>query len=96
MLLNQENPEDNTVLLQRVLLTKMKKDLIRNKPRKVLRQLKKLEGVAIEKVNQPLLNFAYYTAYRLQNNQDKFQPLEKEISLLNLKRTQKIIEINRK
>ena len=95
LLLNQENPEDKAVLTQRVLLTKMKKDLIRNKPRKVLRQLKKLEDVNIEKVNKPLLNFAYYTAYRLQSNQDKFQLLEKEISLLNLKHAQRIVEINK-
>lgn len=95
VLINEENPEDKDDLLQRILLTKMKKDLIRNKPRKVLRQLKKLKDVTIEKVNQPLLNFIYYTAYRLQSDQDKFQPLEKEISLLNLKRAQRIVEINR-
>ena len=93
--LNKENPEDKEALLQRIMLTQTKEDLIKGKSKRVLRKLKKLEDIPILKTNQPLLNFLYYTAYRLQNDREKFQPLEKEISLLHLKQAQRIVEINR-
>ncbi|WP_073081936.1 hypothetical protein [Winogradskyella jejuensis] len=90
-----EEASDKNTLLQRVELTKLKQDLIKNRSRKVLRRLKKIEESQIEKVNQPLVTFLYYTAYRLLNDKEKFQPLESSISLLNLKQTQLIVNINR-
>lgn len=96
MLLNLETFSDKDALMQRLLLTQLKQDLIRNKPRKIFRQLKKIEEGQIEKVNLPLVSFLKYTAYRLQNNVEEFKVLESEISLLNLKQAQLIVNLNRK
>lgn len=82
-------------LQQRVLLTQMIQDLIKNKPRKVLRQLKKMSGNAITKNNKSLVKYLYYTSYKLLNDKEEFEPLEKEISLLNLRQAQLIVNLNR-
>lgn len=87
--------ENKAELIQRIELTKLTQNLIKNKPRRVLRQLKKLEELEIKKVNKPLQSFLYYTSYRLLNDKENFQALEKEISLLNLKQAQLIVNLNR-
>lgn len=95
MFLNKSKIENKADLEQRLLLTQLKEELIKNKPRKVLRRLKKIEDEKIETVNLPLVSYLKYTAYRLLNDMDEFKKLESKISLLNLKQTQLIVNINR-
>ncbi|TCK66828.1 hypothetical protein DFQ05_2112 [Winogradskyella wandonensis] len=93
--ISSENRSDDKAQLQRIDLLKLKQELIKNRPRKVLRRLKKIDDLEIEKVNEPLATFLYYTAFRLLNDTEKFQRLESSISLLNLKQAQLIVNINR-
>lgn len=93
-LLTQSNLSDKNSLSQRLVLTELKQDLINDRPRRVLRLLRKLDE-PIEKVNTPLVAFLNYTAYRLQNDTEEFKKLESEISLLNLRQAQMIVNINR-
>ncbi|RNC84976.1 MAG: hypothetical protein ED556_10415 [Winogradskyella sp.] len=92
--LNAIEDEGKKSQLQRLNLTKLKEDLIRNKPRRVLRQLKKFEDEEIDMVNKPLVSFLYYTTYRLLNEKENFEALESEISSLNLKQAQLIVNLN--
>jgi len=87
--------EEVSLLSQRILLTKLKQDLVQGKSRRVLRQLDKMNAKAITNNNKPLVTYLYYTAYRLRNEKDQFAALESEISLVNLKQAQSIVNINR-
>lgn len=87
--------KDKQGLAQRIFLIKLKQELIKGKPRKVLRELKKKEEETLFDVNKPLKVFLLYTAYRLLNNVDQFSVLEKDLSLLNKKLAQLIVDINR-
>ena len=93
--LSSDTSGANQNQLQYLNLTRLKEDLIRNKPRKVLRRLNKLEGTAIDLVNKPLVTFLYYTAYRLLNDKEKYETLKSEVSLLYLKQAQLIVNLNR-
>ncbi|MBT8243734.1 MAG: hypothetical protein HKP48_01905 [Winogradskyella sp.] len=94
-ILNDEDLKDKPALNQRVLLTKLKKDLIKNRPKKVLRQLRKIDDEDLKETNQSLKAFLSYTAYKLLGETEKFAALEKDISLLNLKLAQQIVNIKR-
>ena len=95
LLENNQQLKEKEQLLQRVKLTSLKKELIKGNPRRVLRQLKKMNAKAIDNNNKPLVVFLYYTAYRLLNNKEEFSKLESDISLVNLKQVQAIVNINR-
>lgn len=88
--------KDKPALKQRLFLTKLKEDLIKNKPRRVLRQLKKIDDEELLKVNRPLKTFLSYAAYKLLGDTEKFAVLEKDVSLLNKRLAQQIVNINRK
>lgn len=88
--------KDKPALKQRLFLTKLKEDLIKNKPRRVLRQLKKIDDEELLKVNKPLKTFLSYAAYKLLGDTEKFAVLEKDVSLLNKRLAQQIVNINRK
>lgn len=87
--------ENKANFLQRIQLTVLKQDLVKGKANRVLKNLKKIEKNPIADTNQSQLKFLKYTAYRLKNDTEKFAKLEKEISLLNKKQTQLIVDINR-
>ncbi|MFD1063356.1 hypothetical protein ACFQ1Q_08855 [Winogradskyella litorisediminis] len=92
--LSKGDSKDKNSLSQRLYFTQLKQELVKGKSRKVLRALKKYEA-PIEEVNIALVIFLRYTAYRLENDIELFKTLEKEISLLNLKQAQLIVNINR-
>ena len=83
-------------LRQRLVLTKLKEDLIKDKPKRVLRQLKKMDESALTDANKSLKKFLEYTSYKLLRETEKFSNLEKDISILNLKLAQAIVNINPK
>lgn len=88
--------KNKATLGQRIVLTKLKEDLIKGKPKKVLRQLKKIDDSALIDANKSLKKFLEYTSYKLLRETEKFSNLEKDISLLNLKLAQAIVNINPK
>jgi hypothetical protein len=80
--------------LQRCDLLEIKEALILNKPRKVLRRLKKVNIAEIYNRNQSLFYFLNYTAYKLLKNEDNAALWKSKISLVDLKKAKLIININ--
>ncbi|WP_339626899.1 hypothetical protein [uncultured Winogradskyella sp.] len=93
--LKDEKAEDVTKLNKRLELLELHKDLIFNKPKKVLRRLQRMEKKVINESNKPYSNFLYFTAYALLNNTEKMQDLKPSVSSINLKRAQWIVNLNR-
>lgn len=87
--------KEKSALRERLVLTRLLQELVKNNSRRVLRQLKKMDATAIEGANKSLLNYLYYTAYRLRSDTEEFKKIESEISLANIKQAQQIVNINR-
>jgi hypothetical protein len=82
------------VFLQNCDLLVIKEYLILNKPRKVLRHLKKTNITEIHKRNQFLFSFLNYTAYKLLKDEEKAKLWKSKISLVDLKKAELIINNN--
>lgn len=95
LLQNNENLKDKNQLTERLRFTELTQELVKGKPRRVLRELKKMDTSKTEGANKSLLSFLYYTAYRLLGDKEEFSKLESEISLVNLKQAQMIVNVNR-
>jgi len=89
-----EATEDKSTLKQRAELLKIQEYLILNRPKRVLRELKKMEAENIESTNEALVNFLYYTAYSILKDEKNIELWKTKVSLLNLKKAQMIININ--
>ncbi|MEO1033123.1 MAG: hypothetical protein AAFX55_17095 [Bacteroidota bacterium] len=89
-----EDSNEREGLRQRCELLKMQEYLILKRPKKVIRALKKLEEDAIEESNKSFVAFLYYTAYMSMGKVKDAEPWKSEISSLNLKKAQKIINLN--
>ncbi|MCC1484107.1 hypothetical protein [Winogradskyella immobilis] len=94
-LLEDSNLENKEKLEQRIRLIRMKQDLMLNNPKKVLRQLKRINAPTIENANTPLIAFLYLTAYRLLNDEVNAAEWRPKVSLINIKISQLIINNNR-
>jgi hypothetical protein len=95
LLENDPELKDTVDLKERLFLTRLVQDLVKNNSRRVLRHLNKMDTTAMTVANKSLLNFLYYTAYRLRNDKEGFKNLESEISLSDLRQAQQIVNINR-
>ena len=93
-LVDKETSEDRLALAQRAELLEIQQYLILGKPRKVLRQLRRLEDMEIAPANEPFVSFLYYTAYSILNDADEITLWKSKVSSVNLKRAQLIININ--
>ncbi len=89
-----EATEDKSTLKQRAELLKIQEYLILNRPKRVLRELKKMDAENIESSNEALVNFLYYTAYSILKDEKNIELWKTKVSLLNLKKAQMIININ--
>ena len=89
-----EATEDKSTLKQRAELLKIQEYLILNRPKRVLRELKKMDAENIESTNEALVNFLYYTAYSILKDEKNIELWKTKVSLLNLKKAQMIININ--
>ncbi|NNC46086.1 MAG: hypothetical protein HKN99_09410 [Winogradskyella sp.] len=83
--LELQNYENENVLKERLELVKVYQELILNKPRKVIRKLKKLSKEEISDTNKSLVAFLYYTAYKIERDQKNVALWKTEVSLVNLK-----------
>lgn len=95
VLLEQENIENKEGFRQRFDLIDLKRALILKKPRKVLRQLKKVDSNSINTLNDSLYAFLYYTAYKLLEDEKKAVLWKSKVTLVDLKKAKMIININR-
>lgn len=89
-----EKNEDQLLLQQRVKLLKIQEDLITKRPKKVLRQLKRINTEDVEPNNQAFVAFLYYTAYEILNDKTNAEQWKSKISSVNLKKAELIINLN--
>ncbi|NRD24561.1 hypothetical protein HNV10_15005 [Winogradskyella litoriviva] len=93
--LNSEKKEDQLVLKQRVELLGIQQSLVAKRPKKVLRQLKRMDAEKVESSNQSFVAFLYYTAYKILKDETNAAVWESKISSVNLKKAQMIINLNK-
>jgi len=89
------NPVENQLaLLQRVALSKIEQYLVLKRPRKVLRELKRIDAETIAKNNQGFVDFLYYTSYRILGDVEEAELWKSNISSVDLKKSQLLINLN--
>lgn len=92
--IQSEKEEDRLVLKQRCDLLTIQEDLIQKRPKRVLRQLRKMDADTIENSNAPLIAFLYYTAHKILNNENEASEWRSKVSLVNLRKSNLIINLN--
>ncbi len=92
--LTKSDLNNKKAILQKCDLLILKEYLILNKPKKVIRHLKKLDVTEIDKINLSLFSSLYYTVYRLTRDDDKANLWKSNISLVDLKKAKLIINNN--
>lgn len=92
--MQSSNSSNKIISLQAIQLLRIKQNLVLNKPKKVIRQLKKMRDSEIYRVNQSLFNFLNYTAYELLKDEEKANLWKNKVSLVDLKKANLIININ--
>jgi hypothetical protein len=90
-----KSKEDNALVLQqRTELLKAQESLLIKRPKKVLRQLKKMKANAIENNNKAFVAFLYYTAYKINGDDENAELWKSKVSSVNLKKAKLIINLN--
>jgi len=92
--LEEDIEEDKLTLKQRVELLKIQEYLVLKRPKKVLRQLNRIDAINIDNTNKTFVAFLYYTAYSILKNESKTKIWKAKVSLVNLKKAQMIINLN--
>lgn len=93
-LIKEEKPEDMASLKQRCELLKIQEYLVLERPKKVIRLLNKMDKENISEKNKPFVAFLYYTAYMSIDKPEDAEPWKAKISLVNLKKAEKLINLN--
>lgn len=93
-LLSQENLENKIALEQRIELIEIEQALVLNKPKKVIRQLKRLEKEEVQGANNQLLAFQYFTAYRLLGDEENAAIWRSKVSSIDFEKAMFIIKNN--
>lgn len=93
-LTKKEIKEDQLLLQQRCDLLELQQYLLLKRPKKVLRQLKKMDAESIQNKNRTFIAFLYYTAYSILENEKNTKIWKVEVSSVNLKKAQLIINLN--
>jgi hypothetical protein len=87
--------EDNKeVYLQRIDLLNINEDLVLDNARRALRFLKRTDGIEILEANKSLYNFLNYAAFMLLKDEEKAALYKSELSEVDLKKTELILNIN--
>lgn len=92
--LESGDSKNKMISVQAIKLLRVKQLLYLNKPKKVIRQLRKLNESEIYHVNQPLFNFLYYTAFKLLKDEKNADLWKNKVSLVDLKKAKLIIKNN--
>ncbi|WP_152487182.1 hypothetical protein [Winogradskyella psychrotolerans] len=93
-LVETQPTDDQQALAQRVALLDLQQYLILKRPKKVLRQLKKMDAESLETTNESFVAFLYYTVYKILNDETNAALWESKISSVNLKKAQLLINLN--
>lgn len=94
-LIKGEEQNEHNALQQRCDLLELQQELILKRPRKVVRQLKRLKEEEIIDSNRPFIAFLYYTAYMSADKPEDADLWKSQISSVNLKKAQLLINLNR-
>jgi hypothetical protein len=94
-LVAKEDQSEQKGLLQRCDLLELQEELLLKRPKKVIRQLKKLKEEEIVESNKPFIAFLYYTAYMSNDKPEDAEQWKSQISSVNLKKAQLLINLNR-
>jgi len=94
ILLEDSPSKDKETLMQRADLLKIQENLILERPKKVIRLLKKIDATNIDNNNKGLVAFLYFTAYSCKGDEKKAEAWKSKISSVNLKKAQLIINLN--
>lgn len=86
-----ETVENKMALQQKSELLRFLQDVILNKPKRVLRKLRKLEDTQIDSSNESLVALLYFTSYRLLKDEKNASSWRSKLSLVNLKKANTII-----
>lgn len=86
--------EENEEFLQKIVLQRMKQSLVLGRPKKVLRQLKRLDDNDIKPTNDSLVAFLYFTSYAMLKDENNAKLWRTKVSLVNLKKANLIIKNN--
>ncbi len=91
-----ESSDSNNKMIsnQAMELLRIKQILILNKPKKALRQLRRLNDLEIDSYNQSLYAFLQYASNRLLNNIENAMKWQNEVSLTDLNKVKYLIENN--
>ncbi|MEH6538145.1 MAG: hypothetical protein V7719_17220 [Psychroserpens sp.] len=92
--LMENTSENKQSYLQQIELLKLKQSLVLNKPRRVLRLLKKIDANEIAEFNESLVSFLNYTAFGLLKDEKNTSLWRTKLSLVNLKKANQIINSN--
>lgn len=95
LLLENSVISDKSSVEQRLELLDAKRDLIAERPRSAIRKLKRVERDGIDETNLSLASFLFYTANACLGRLDEANQWKSNISSLNLKQAQKIINLNK-
>jgi hypothetical protein len=93
-MIKMSTKEDQQMLAQRCSLLKIQESLIIKRPQKVIRQLKKMDAEHIKNNNQSFVAFLYYTAYMCLGQSENAMLWKSNISLVNLRKAQMLINLN--
>ncbi len=92
--LQNETPEKQFLVKEKIKLLKIKKTIILNNPNKALRKLKRFDPAKVEDSNLSLLAFLHFASNRLVNDIDSAMIWQNEVSLADLKKVKYLINNN--
>ena len=75
-------------------MLRLSKYLLQNRPKKVLRQLKKFDSSKIDETNQSFLAFLYYTSYQLSKDAKNSELWKSKVSLVNIRKAELITNLH--
>lgn len=86
--------EDKMNFERKISMLRLSKYLLENRPKKVLRQLKKFNASEIDETNQSFLAFLYYTSYQLRKDAKNSELWKSKVSLINLRKAELITNLH--
>ena len=89
-----QDDKESASLKQRCELLQMQEYLLLRRPKKVIRALKKIKEETIDDSNKPFVAFLYYAAYMSMDKTNEAEIWKSEVSSVNLKKAQKLINLN--
>lgn len=91
--ISKEDEQKQAALEQRTYLLELESYLLKGKPRKVLRKLKRLGNDEVEAVNTEFIAFLYFTSYRLRKDSERATEWIGKVSSINLKKSNLIVKL---